>query len=32
MRDKEFRDALTRAVGAVEGEKTNAIQWNRWTP
>jgi hypothetical protein len=32
MRDQEFRDALTRAKGAVEGEETQAIQWGRWTP
>jgi len=32
VRDKEFRDELTRAKGAVEGEQTNAIQWDRWTP
>ena len=32
MRDREFRDALTRAVGAVKGEETNAVQWDRWTP
>lgn len=32
MRDTEFRDALTRAKGAVDGEETNAIQWDRFNP
>jgi hypothetical protein len=32
MRDREFRDALTRANGAVKGEETNAIQWDRFNP
>jgi hypothetical protein len=32
MRDQEFRDALTRAKGAVDGEETNAIQWDRFNP
>lgn len=32
MRDREFRDALTRAAGAVRAEPTNAVQWDRWTP
>jgi len=31
-RDQDFRDALTRATGAVEGEETDALQWDRWTP
>ena len=30
--DREFRDALTRAVGAAKGENTEAMQWDRWTP
>ena len=30
MNGREFRDALTRANGAVVGVKTNATQWNRW--
>ena len=30
MNRREFRDALTRANGAVVGVKTNATQWNRW--
>ena len=30
MNGREFRDALTRASGAVVGVKTNATQWNRW--
>lgn len=30
--DREFRDALTRASGAVKGEQTEAMQWDRWTP
>jgi hypothetical protein len=32
MRDRDFRDAITRASGAVEGEKTQAIQWDRFNP
>lgn len=32
MRDREFRDALTRAVGAEKGEETEAIQWDRFNP
>jgi hypothetical protein len=32
MRDREFRDALDRATGAIDGKETNAIQWDRWTP
>ena len=32
MRDREFRDALTRSVGAVKGEDTNAIHWDRFNP
>lgn len=31
MSDKEFRDALTRANGAVTGVKTQTAQWNRWS-
>lgn len=31
MGDKEFRDALTRASGAVTGVKTQTAQWNRWS-
>lgn len=31
MNGREFRDALTRANGAVVGVKTNATQWNRWS-
>ena len=30
--DRDFRDALTRAVGAVQGQETQALQWNRWSP
>ena len=30
MEPRQFRDALTRANGAVVGVKTNATQWNRW--
>ena len=30
MESRQFRDALTRANGAVVGVKTNATQWNRW--
>lgn len=29
---REFRDALTRATGALRGAATNAKQWDRWTP
>ena len=29
MSDREFRDALTRANGAVTGIKTQTAQWNR---
>lgn len=32
VRDREFRDALTRAVGAEKGEDTDLIQWNRFNP
>jgi hypothetical protein len=32
MRDREFRDALTRASGAVKGKETQAKQWDRYTP
>ena len=31
MSDREFRDALTRANGAVTGVKTQTAQWNRWS-
>jgi len=31
MSDREFRDALTRANGAVTGVKTQTTQWNRWS-
>jgi hypothetical protein len=30
--DRDFRDALTRAVGATQGQETQALQWNRWSP
>ena len=26
-RDREFRDALTKAEGSVHGIRTNALQW-----
>jgi len=29
---RKQRDNLTRATGAKKGKKTNATQWNRWTP
>lgn len=32
MRDQEFRDALTRAYGAIKGADTEAKQWDRFTP
>lgn len=32
MRDREFRDAITRAAGAVKGMETEAKQWDRYTP
>lgn len=28
----QFRDALTRAVGAIRGVPTETTQWNRWSP
>ena len=31
MTSKQFRDALTRADGAVVGVKTETLQWNRWS-
>ena len=31
MSDREFRDALTRANGAITGVKTQTAQWNRWS-
>lgn len=30
--DRDFRDALTRADGAIKGKDTEALQWNRWSP
>lgn len=27
---RDFRDAVTRAKGAVDGIPTEAVQWNRW--
>ena len=30
--DRDFRDALTRAVGAVQGQETHAIQWSNSVP
>jgi hypothetical protein len=27
---RDFRDALTRAKGAVDGVPTEAMQWIRW--
>lgn len=32
MPQRQFRDALTRANGAIPGVKTNTAQWNRWSP
>lgn len=32
MRDREFRDAITRAAGAEKGEETDLIQWDRFNP
>lgn len=32
MTPRQFRDSLTRAIGAIPGVKTNTSQWNRWTP
>jgi hypothetical protein len=29
-RDREFRDALTRAVGAVQGVPTLGKEWGWW--
>lgn len=33
MRDREFRDALTRASAheVVKGQDTQAVQWDRWS-
>lgn len=31
MSPRQFRDAVTRAHGAVVGVKTEATQWNRWS-
>ena len=31
-RAREFRDAITRANGALPGVPTQALQWGRWTP
>lgn len=30
--DREFRDALTRADGAIQGQETHAIQWSSSVP
>ena len=29
---REFRDALTRAVGAIQGQETHAVQWSNSVP
>lgn len=33
-KSRQFRDRLTRASWSrpVDGEETQAMQWNRWTP
>ena len=31
-KSRQFRDALTRASGAIKGSETQAMQWDRWTP
>ena len=31
MNPRQFRDAVTRADGAVVGVKTETLQWNRWS-
>jgi hypothetical protein len=31
MSDRDFRDAVTRAKGAVTGVKTQTAQWDRWS-
>jgi len=31
-RDREFRDAITRADGSAPGVLTSALQQGRWTP
>lgn len=31
MNPRQFRDALTRAKGAVVGVKSDTAQWNRWS-
>lgn len=28
---RDFRDAVTRAKGAVDGIPTEAVQWNNWS-
>jgi len=28
----QFRDAITRAAGAIRGVPTQSTQWGRWTP
>ena len=32
MSDRDFRDALTRANGAIPGIKTETTNWGRWSP
>jgi hypothetical protein len=30
--DRDFRNALTRAVGAIQGKETHAVQWSDSVP
>lgn len=32
MSARDFRDAITRANGAVPGIKTETTNWGRWSP
>lgn len=32
MSDRDFRDAITRANGAIPGIKTETTNWGRWSP
>ena len=32
MSDRDFREAITRANGAIPGIKTETTNWGRWSP
>lgn len=32
MSPRDFRDAITRANGAIPGIKTETTNWGRWSP